>query len=87
MAEIRAHNLPVGGTGRSISNIVHTQGWVHCHSAATDASGPVKAIMDELYDYFTSMTLPAKLRISFACCLEYVRSSPLLRPGDCRHSP
>ena len=25
--------------------------------------------MDELYDYFTSMTLPAMLRISFACCL------------------
>jgi dissimilatory sulfite reductase beta subunit len=69
MAEIRTRNLPIGGTGRSISNIVHTQGWVHCHSAATDASGPVKAIMDELYDYFTSMTLPAKLRISFACCL------------------
>jgi len=29
----------VGGTGNSITNIVHTQGWVHCHSAATDASG------------------------------------------------
>ncbi len=69
MAKIREHNLPIGGTGRSISNIVHTQGWVHCHSAATDASGPVKAIMDELYDYFVSMRLPALLRISFACCL------------------
>nr|AMQ24238.1 dissimilatory sulfite reductase subunit B [uncultured bacterium] len=67
--EIKAHNLPIGGTGRSISNIVHTQGWVHCHSSATDASGPVKAIMDELIDYFTSMKLPAQLRISFACCL------------------
>ncbi len=67
--KIRAHNLPIGGTGNSISNIVHTQGWIHCHSAATDASGPVKAIMDELYDYFISMRLPAQLRISFACCL------------------
>jgi sulfite reductase beta subunit len=25
--------------------------------------------MDELFDYFTSMTLPAHLRISLACCL------------------
>ncbi|MDP2917762.1 MAG: dissimilatory-type sulfite reductase subunit beta [Dehalococcoidia bacterium] len=67
--EVKAHKLPVGGTGKSISNIVHTQGWAHCHSAATDASGPVKAIMDELYDYFVSMKLPALFRISFACCL------------------
>ncbi len=67
--EIKKHNLPIGGTGNSISNIVHTQGWIHCHSSATDASGVVKAIMDQLYDYFTSMKLPAKLRISFACCL------------------
>lgn len=61
--------LPVGGTGNSISNIVHTQGWVHCHSAATDASPLVKAIMDELYDYFINMKLPAKLRIAVACCI------------------
>ena len=61
--------LPIGGTGKSISNIVHTQGWIHCHSAATDASPIVKAIMDELYDYFTSMKLPAKTRIALACCI------------------
>lgn len=67
--EIRRRKLPIGGTGHAISNIVHTQGWIHCHSAATDAAGPVKAIMDELYDYFVSMKLPAMLRISFACCL------------------
>ncbi|HDS00893.1 MAG TPA: dissimilatory-type sulfite reductase subunit beta [candidate division Zixibacteria bacterium] len=60
---------PVGGLGNSISNIVHTQGWVHCHSAATDASGIVKCVMDELADYFTSMKLPGKLRIALACCL------------------
>lgn len=60
--------FPVGGTGRCISNIVHTQGWIHCHTPATDASGVVKAIMDELYDYFVSEKLPAKLRISEACC-------------------
>lgn len=60
--------FPVGGTGKCISNIVHTQGWIHCHTPATDASGVVKAIMDELYDYFVSEKLPAKLRISEACC-------------------
>ena len=24
--------VPVGGTGAGISNMVHTQGWVHCHT-------------------------------------------------------
>ncbi|PIE72789.1 MAG: dissimilatory-type sulfite reductase subunit beta [Deltaproteobacteria bacterium] len=60
---------PVGGTGAGVTNIVHTQGWVHCHTPATDASGVVKAVMDELFDYFTSMTLPAQVRIALACCL------------------
>jgi sulfite reductase beta subunit len=45
-AEIQKAGFPVGGTNNSISNIVHTQGWVHCHSAATDASGIVKSVMD-----------------------------------------
>jgi sulfite reductase beta subunit len=61
--------MPIGGTGAGITNIVHTQGWIHCHTPAIDASGPVKAVMDELFDYFTSMKLPAHLRISLACCL------------------
>jgi len=61
--------FPVGGTGACVSNIVHTQGWVHCHTPATDASGPVKAVMDEMFEYFQSMTLPAMVRISLACCL------------------
>ncbi|MCK5126191.1 MAG: dissimilatory-type sulfite reductase subunit beta [candidate division Zixibacteria bacterium] len=60
---------PVGGIGNAISSIVHTQGWVHCHSAATDASGVVKAVMDDLNEYFTSTKLPGKLRIALACCL------------------
>jgi len=61
--------FPVGGTNNAISNIVHTQGWVHCHSSATDASGIVKAVMDALYDRFTHENLPAKLRVALACCL------------------
>lgn len=69
IAELQANNFPVGGTGNSISNIVHTQGWIHCHSAATDASGIVKSVMDELTDRFTAMDVPSKLRIALACCL------------------
>ena len=61
--------FPVGGTNNAISNIVHTQGWVHCHSSATDASGIVKSVMDALYERFTHEDLPAKLRIALACCL------------------
>jgi len=69
-AELAKLGLPVGGTGRGISNMIHTQGWIHCHGAATDASGLVKAIMDEFYPYFVGeKTLPHKLRLSLACCI------------------
>ncbi len=61
--------FPVGGTGAGMTNIVHTQGWIHCHTPATDASGPVKATMDVLFDDFQNMRLPAQLRVSLACCL------------------
>jgi sulfite reductase beta subunit len=64
-----SYKFPVGGTGSGITNIVHTQGWIHCHTPATDASGPVKATMDVLFDDFKDMRLPAKLKVSLACCL------------------
>ena len=67
--ELEAAGYPVGGTNNAISNVVHTQGWVHCHSSATDASGLVKVVMDALCDQFTEEKLPAKLRIAVACCL------------------
>ncbi|CAN2039374.1 Sulfite reductase, dissimilatory-type subunit beta [Candidatus Magnetomoraceae bacterium gMMP-15] len=63
------YKFPIGGTGAGITNIIHTQGWIHCHTPATDASGPVKAVMDDLFEEFQSMKLPAQLRISLACCL------------------
>jgi sulfite reductase beta subunit len=69
IADLKAMGHPVGGIGNAISSIVHTQGWIHCHSAATDASGIVKAVMDDLIEYFESTKLPAKLRIALACCL------------------
>ncbi|MDO9070184.1 MAG: dissimilatory-type sulfite reductase subunit beta [Deltaproteobacteria bacterium] len=62
-------NIPLGATGHSVSNIVHTQGWVHCHTPAIDASGIVKAVMDDLFEYFGSHKLPAQVRIALACCL------------------
>jgi sulfite reductase beta subunit len=61
--------LPLGGTGASITNIVHTQGWVHCHTPAIDASGIVKSVMDGIYEEFGNMRLPAQVRVSLACCL------------------
>jgi len=61
--------FPIGGTGAGITNIVHTQGWVHCHTPATDASGTVKVVMDEMFEHFQKMDMPAPLRISMACCL------------------
>jgi sulfite reductase beta subunit len=61
--------FPVGGTGAGVTNIIHTQGWIHCHTPATDASGPVKAAMDVLFDDFQAMRLPAQVRVSLACCL------------------
>ncbi|NLW80111.1 MAG: dissimilatory-type sulfite reductase subunit beta [Desulfovibrionales bacterium] len=64
-----SHKFPVGGTGAGITNIVHTQGWVHCHTPATDASGTVKVVLDELFEEFGQMRMPAQVRISMACCL------------------
>ena len=65
----RGNWFPIGGTGNSITNIVHTQGWAHCHTPAIDASGVVKAVMDDLFEYFGSHKLPAQVRIALACCL------------------
>ena len=50
-----SYKFPIGGTGAGVSNIVHTQGWVHCHTPATDASGPVKAVMDTMFEEFKNI--------------------------------
>ncbi|MDY0274952.1 MAG: dissimilatory-type sulfite reductase subunit beta [Desulfomicrobium sp.] len=64
-----SHKFPVGGTGAGITNVVHTQGWIHCHTPATDASGTVKVVLDELFEDYKKMRMPAQIRISMACCL------------------
>ncbi len=69
LEDLKKRGYPVGGTDNGLTGIVHTQGWVHCHTPATDASGVVKAVMDELIDYFHDKRLPGKCRIALACCL------------------
>ncbi|MBN1343878.1 MAG: dissimilatory-type sulfite reductase subunit beta [Phycisphaerae bacterium] len=69
IADLKARGYPVGGTGPSVTSIVHTQGWIHCHTPATDASGVVKSVMDAVFDHFCKMDLPAQVRIALACCL------------------
>ncbi|MGB0748136.1 MAG: dissimilatory-type sulfite reductase subunit beta [Magnetospiraceae bacterium] len=60
--------FPVGGTGNSVSMISHTQGWLHCDIPGTDASGVVKALMDELYEEFLHEEMPNRVKITTSCC-------------------
>ncbi len=66
--KLESEGFPVGGTGNSVSMISHTQGWLHCDIPGTDASGVVKALMDELYDEFTNERMPNRVRITTSCC-------------------
>ena len=66
--ELQAINLPVGGIGPCVTSVAHTQGWLHCDIPATDASGVVKSVMDNLYEYFINWQLPSKVRLSTSCC-------------------
>ncbi|HYD68966.1 dissimilatory-type sulfite reductase subunit beta [Azospirillum sp.] len=66
--KLAAEGFPVGGTGNSISMISHTQGWLHCDIPGTDASGVVKALMDELYEEFTHEEMPNRVKITTSCC-------------------
>ena len=60
--------FPVGGTDPSISNIAHTQGWLHCNLPATDAASAVKALMDDLIEEFENERLPQRVKITTSCC-------------------
>ena len=68
IGELLRHGFPVGGTGNSVSMISHTQGWLHCDIPATDASGAVKALMDELHRDFIHEEMPNRVHISTSCC-------------------
>jgi len=60
--------FPIGGTGPSVTMISHTQGWLHCDIPATDASGVVKALMDELHEEFIHERMPNRVHITTSCC-------------------
>jgi dissimilatory sulfite reductase beta subunit len=65
---LEAATYPVGGTGNSVSSISHTQGWLHCDIPGTDASGVVKALMDELMHEFKHEEMPNRVRLTTSCC-------------------
>jgi len=66
--KLESEGFPVGGTGNSVSMISHTQGWLHCDIPGTDASGVVKALMDEIYEDFKKEEMPNRVRITTSCC-------------------
>jgi sulfite reductase beta subunit len=66
--KLGVEGFPVGGTGPSVTMISHTQGWLHCDIPATDASGVVKALMDELHEEFIKEDMPNRVHITTSCC-------------------
>src|SRR3990167_5930793 len=65
---LQKDGFPVGGTGNSVSMISHTQCWLHCDIPASDASGAVKSLMDELHQEFIREEMPNRVRITTSCC-------------------
>lgn len=65
---LTSSGFPVGGTGNSVSSIAHTQGWLHCDIPGTDASGAVKALMDDLHAEFIKEEMPNRVHLSTSCC-------------------
>ena len=68
IAALEAGGFVVGGTQNSVAFIAHTQGWLHCDIPGTDASGVVKALMDELIDEFRKAEMPNRVHITTSCC-------------------
>ncbi len=64
----RVLGFPVGGSGHSFHNIIHTQGWLHCNLPGTDAAGIVKALLDMFYEEFTHENFPQRVKVSTSCC-------------------
>jgi sulfite reductase beta subunit len=61
--------FPVGGTNRSLHQIVCCAGWIHCHLAASDPAALMKALFDELVQDYETERYPAKLKISASGCI------------------
>jgi len=71
--------VPVGGTGPGVTSIGPHPGLGPLPHPAIDASGVVKAVMDEVFEYFGSHKLPAQVRIALACCLNMCGCRALFR--------
>ncbi len=68
VSKLTDEGFPVGGTGNSVTMISHTQGWLHCDIPASDASGVVKSLMDELHKEYITEDMPNRVHISTSCC-------------------
>ncbi|WP_369163096.1 dissimilatory-type sulfite reductase subunit beta [Candidatus Thiodiazotropha sp. LNASS1] len=66
--ELERNGFIVGGTRNSVTSISHTQGWLHCDIPATDASGVVKSMMDQLIGEFRAWNMPNRVHITTSCC-------------------
>lgn len=66
--KLTEEGFPIGGTGNSVSMISHTQGFLHCDIPASDASGLVKSLMDELIQEYTKEEMPNRVRMTTSCC-------------------
>ncbi|MEW8692877.1 MAG: dissimilatory-type sulfite reductase subunit beta [Candidatus Thiodiazotropha endolucinida] len=66
--ELERNGFIVGGTRNSVASISHTQGWLHCDIPATDASGVVKSMMDQLIGEFRAWNMPNRVHITTSCC-------------------
>lgn len=65
---LESNGFVVGGTKNSVAMISHTQGWLHCDIPGTDASGVVKAMMDEVIDEFKGWNMPNRVHMTTSCC-------------------
>ena len=66
----------------SVSMIAHTQGWLHCDIPGTDASGAVKALMDDLYTPSSSSEdMPNRVHLSTSVLRNQLRGPS----GHCDH--
>lgn len=66
--EIDDHGFTVGGTGRTLRQLMGCNGYVHCQNAAADAPSIMKAVGEDLYDDIATSRYPAPLRISVSGC-------------------
>ncbi|MBM4081265.1 MAG: dissimilatory-type sulfite reductase subunit beta [Planctomycetes bacterium] len=69
IGRLKTMGFPVGGTNRSLHQIVCCAGWIHCHLAASDPAAIMKALYDEMLQDFQTERYPAKLKISGSGCI------------------